>query len=339
MCAMLLDSQHDELFERKDADGVLLDRATILQRIIDFIDPDEQGVLLGNDCTVRGNSGDELGPYDKADSKRRIRPPNRKITHIDELRKVAGVDDAFMDAFSGQLTVYPVGKPNLNVAQAPVFYAVLCRHVSVSAQRDSTGLDLCARDPTIGAQVLWFAMALDGLRAFFEDPMSVLLAYVGSTESKLLPSAKKGQPVAFLSVSQFPNYVEDFRKSPPLMAQFIQYSPVYQQIAVLNPAYAIDPVNPQFPPWTVTFDKSGLMKSVTTQTPKIYRIFATGRYGTTETTIEAVIDFDKTVRRLPDEKQLEIQESDEERLKELKEALKATREAMPKGRFLYWREY
>ena len=339
MCAMLLDAQHDELFERKDENGVLLDRATVLGRIVDYLDYDEQAVVIGEGCTVTGNAGDEMGPYETFGSKRQIEPPNRAITHVNELRKVAGIDDVFMEAFADQLTVYPVGKPNINVAQAPVFYAILCRNVQLPGQSGTTGLDLCARDPGIALQVLWFSMALDGLRAFFENPMSVLLAYVGSTESKLLPSAKKGQPVAFLSVSQFPNYIKDFQASAPLMAQFIQYSPLYQQLAVLNPAMMIDPLAPQFPAWTVEFDKGGLMKSVSVETPKIYRIYATGQYGTTEATIEAVIDFDKTVRRLPDEKQLEAQESDPERLKELKAAVKDTRAAMPKGRWMYWREY
>lgn len=341
MCAMLLDTQYDPIFEKKDENGELLDRAVILQRIIDHIDPDEESIVLGDDCTVRGRSGDELRPYDNDPGTRhRNEPPNRKITHLAELYRVPGVGEDFMNAFQDQLTVYPVGKPNVNVAAAPMLYSVLCRNVRAQGQdNNATALDLCARDPTIGMQVLWFALALDGVRSFFENPLSVLLAYVGSTESKLLPSAKKGQPVAFLSVSQFPNYVKDFQNSPQLMAQFVQYSPLYQQMALANPQMAVDPLNPQFPAWTVDFDKSGLMKSVTVSTPKIYRIYATGQYGTTETTIEAVIDFDKTVRRLPDEEQLEIQASDDERLKELKEALSQQRDTMPKGRWLYWREY
>lgn len=339
MCAMLLDSQYDEIFEQKDATGETLDRATVLQRIIDYLDPDEQSIVLKDDCTVEGSAGDERAPYDKLDYSRRVGPPNRKITHLDELYKVAGVTPAFMDAFADQLTVYPVGKPNLNVAQAPVFYSILCRNVEAQGGKDANAIDLCMRDPVIGLQVLYFALALDGVRAFFENPLSVLLAYVGSTESKLLPSAKKGQPVGFLSVSQFPNFLNDFKGSPLLMAQFIQYSPLYQKIVVQNPGMVVDPLQPKFPAWTVSFDKSGLMKSVSVDTPKIYRIFATGTYGTTEATIEAVIDFDKTVRRMPDEKALVASEDDPERVKEIKAELEQRRAEMPKGRWMYWREH
>lgn len=338
MCAMLLDAQYDPIFEVKDADGELLDRATVLQRIIDFLDPNEEAIVLRDDCTVQGSAGDELSPYDKLDSRRRIRPPNRKITHINELYKVAGVTAEFMNAFANQLTVYPVGKPNVNVAQAPVFYSVLCRNLESTGGNGGV-LDMCLRDPTIALQVLYFALALDGVRAFFENPLSVLLAYVGTSESQLLPSAKKGQPVAFLSVSQFPNYVNDFKNSPVLMAQFIQYSPLYQQLVMANPQMLIDPLKPQFPAWTVNFDKSGLMKSVSVDTPKIYRITATGKYGTSEAKIEAVIDFDKTVRRLPDERSLEATEDDPEALRELKAALETQRGEMPRGRWLYWREH
>ncbi|MEZ4461872.1 MAG: type II secretion system protein GspK [bacterium] len=337
-CAMVLDPRYDELFEKKDALGNLMDRAKTLQNIMDFVDPDESGIAIGNDCTIQGNSGDELSDYDRTDQK--IRPRNAKLIDVSELYQVQGVSDPFMNEFKDQLTVYPIGKPNLNVAQAPVFYSVLCQNLAIEGQSAAgAGILACATNPTIGGQVLLLALALDGIRAFFENPLSVLLAYVGTTESKLLPSAKKGQPVGFLSVSQFPSYIEDLKQNPQLIAQFLAYSPMYQQIVLSNPAFALDPVNPQIPAWTVDFNRSGLMKSVTTTTPRIYRIFATGKYGSTESTIETVVDFDRTVRRLPSEKALEENESDPEAIKELKAARQEQFKEMPKGRHLFWREY
>lgn len=338
MCAMVLDTRYDEMFENKDAYGNLMDRAATLQNILDFIDPDESGITIGNDCTIQGNGGDELRDYDRDDSK--IRPRNAKLVDVSELYQVQGISDDFMRTFADQLTVYPIGKPNINVAQAPVFYSVLCQNLAIEGQKGAgAGLVACAQNPTVGTQVLLLALALDGVRAFFENPMSVLLAYVGTAESKLLPSAKKGQPVAFLSVSQLPSYIEDLKANPQLMAQFMVYSPLYQQIALGNPSFALDPVAPQLPAWSVEFNRSGLMKSVTTSTPKIYRIRATGTYGSTKTTIETVIDFDRTVRRLPSEKLLEENESDPETLKELKTLRNEQLKEMPKGRHLFWREY
>ena len=123
------------------------------------------------------------------------------------------------------------------------------------------------------------------------------------------------------------------------MAQFLAYSPLYQQALMMNPGMAIDPLAPTFPPWSVEFNKSGLMKSVTTASPKLFRIYASGSYGSTETTIEAVLDFGKTIRRLPSEQSLVEDESDPEILKELKKARREQLKEMPKGRYLYWREY
>lgn len=338
LCSMVLDTRYDALFERKDEWGNLMDRAATLQNIIDFVDPDESGVTIGDDCTIQGNSGDELRDYDRSNVK--IRPRNAKLVDVSELYQVQGISDDFMRTFGEQLTVYPIGKPNINVAQAPVFYAVLCQNLAIQGQQGNTaGLVACATDPNVGTQVLLLALALDGVRAFFENPLSVLLAYVGTAESKLLPSAKKGQPVAFLSVSQLPSYLDDLKQNPQLMAQFLMYSPLYQQIAASNPAFALDPVAPQLPAWSVEFNRSGLMKSVTTTTPRIYRIVATGKYGSTATKIETVIDFDRTARRLPSEKLLEENESDPEALKELKEQRNEQIKEMPKGRHLFWREY
>lgn len=335
LCALVLDQQYNDIFEQKDEDGETLDRPLVLQRILDYVDYNEEAVQLTNECKVQNSSGDELRPYDD----RKIRPRNRKLTHIDELFQVAGVTEPFMDAFKDQFTVYPIGKPNLNVTRAPIIYSILCQNVQIKgAKAGVSAIDACRLDPAIATEVLWFAMALEGIKTFFENPFSVLMAYVGTTNSKLLPSAKKGQPVAFLSVSQFPSYLKDLKNSPALMSQFIQYSPMYQQMVAVNPELAVDPLAPAFPAWNVSYKKSGLMKSVTVTTPKVYRLKAIGRYGSTETTIEAVVDFDRSIRRVPSEAALEQDEADEDRLKELKEARKAQIDTMPKGRIMFWQE-
>lgn len=338
LCALLVDQRYDDLFSQKDAFGETMDRTTVIQNIVDFIDRNQEGLTLNEQCGVQGSGGDERRAYDRDDS-HRIRPRDAFLTHTEDLNMIHGVTDAFMQEFGSKFTVYNVGKPNINVAEAPVFYSVLCRNVSLGGNKDLKGYGLCAVDPTVSAQVLYFAMALDGIRQFFDDPLSVLLAYVGTSDSKILPSAKKGQPVAFLSTGQLARYIDDFKQNPELMAQFMQYSPFYQQLVSLDPSLLVDPAAPVFPQWTVDFDKTGITRSVSTKSPQIFRIQASGRYGTTETTIEAVVDMGKTLRRLPDEKQLEEQETDSEDLKTLKELLKDERERMPKGRVLYWREF
>lgn len=341
LCSMFLDEQYDGIFEQNDKYGDILDRASVLQYIVDYIDLNEEGIALGGDCTIRGSSGDERRAYDR-DDEHDIRPRNAALTHVEELYQVQGVSEAFMKAFKDQFTVYGVGRPNLNVIGAPVFYSVLCQNVQ-DGQTGRVGAgdqqsSVCASNPALGQQIFWFALALDGIRTFFEDPISVLLGYVGTTESKLLPSARRGQPVAFLNVSQFASYIDDLKTNPQLMAQFLQYSAAYQQLVSLNPSMYVDPLAPAFPAWTVEFNRAGLLRSVTAETPSIYRIRSTGTYGTTETRLEVVVDFKKTLRRLPNEDQMIGRESDPEVLQEIRSMLREETERMAKGRVLYWRE-
>ena len=337
LCALFVDQQYDDLFSRKDDTGTVMDRARTLERLVDFIDPDQESIALGPDCTIQGSSGDESGPYDRDDTSD-IEPRNALLTHVAEVNQVQGLAPTFLEKFGDKFTVYNVGKPNINVATAPVFYSILCRNVQMAGGAgDVSGFNLCARDPNVSTQVLWFAMALDGIRQFFDDPLSVLLAYVGTQDSKLLPSAKKGQPVAFLSVSQLPRFIDDMRQNPQVMAQFLQYSPFYQQMVALNPDMAVDPMAPTLPAWTIQFDRSGLTRSVSTSDPQIFRIEAVGKYGTTETTIDVVVDMSKTMRRMPNEDELLGQEDDSEDVRNLKQLLREERELMPKGRVLYWR--
>lgn len=336
-CSMILDERYDPLFEEQDEFGNLLDRATVTGHIIDFIDLNQEATLIGDGCTIEGTSGDEMRPYDR-DDEHEIEPRDAKLTHTEELYRVHGITDEFMEAFGESFTVYDVGRPNLNVAMAPVFYSVLCRNLELEGQEIPEGESLCSHDPDISRQVMYFAMAMEGVRMFFDDPLSVMLAYVGSAESKLLPSAKVGQPVAFLSVSQLPSYIDDMKEDPHLMAQFIQYSPAYQEMVAEQPGAAIDPVNPNLPSWRVGFSRSGLMRSVTTRTPRIFRVEAIGAYGTSTTRIEAVFDFNKTLRRLPEEEQLLAEVTDDsEQEQELRELLEQEREERPRGRVLHWR--
>ncbi len=342
LCAILSDPRYNELFELQDEYGDTLTRGRVIGSIVDFMDLNQEGIIINDDCTVQGSGGDEGRSYERAQGPRgaRVKPRDARLTHVEDLRMIHGVTDTFMDLFGESFTVYDVGKPNINVANAAVFYAILCQAVELpnSGGADLRGLNLCARDPSVASQVMFFALALDGIRAFFENPLTVLLAYVGSTESQLLPSAKKGQPVAFLSISQFPAYVEDLRRNPALVGQFVQYSPMYMQLVMANPQMAINPLAPNLPPWTIQFRRTDLVRQVSTTTPELYRVQAQGRYGSTQTTIEVVMDLGKTVRRMPDEQQLEAQETDPEALRALRDAMRLQRAQMPRGRILYWRE-
>lgn len=347
-CTLIADSRYTEVFGQDDQDDQVLDQYRILRYIVDYIDLDEGQLPLTDQCTLEGQAnGDEDGDYQDFD--RNIEPRNAKLTHLAELYQVYGVTDAFMQAFSDKLTVYPVGKPNANSAEMPVFYSILCRNARLASDGAGSslgeGISLCQQSPQVAQQVLYFALALDGVRNFFRDPLSVLMAYVGSTESRLLPSAKKGQPVAFLQSSQVADYLKDFRQNPTLMARFIGYSPAYRRIATKMRGrqggqnnFMINPRNPQFPEWTIAFDRTGIIRAVSTSTPSIYRVRATGKYGSNQTTVETVVDFNKTVRQLPESDRIDQRTSDDQQAEKLKKALRKRKEKMPRGRVLYWRE-
>ncbi|RDV38559.1 hypothetical protein DV096_07030 [Bradymonadaceae bacterium TMQ3] len=337
LCAMMLDTRYDSIFEVKDEHGETMSRARVMERLIDFVDLDQEQITIGEDCTIQGSGGDEQRPYDRDDSE--IEPRNARLTHVEEMYRIMGVSEAFMEVFGEAFTVYGVNRPNPNVASFPVFYAILCQNLElegVDSQGQGLG-SLCANNPMVSQQVMYFAMALDGVRAFFENPLSMFMAYVGSSESRLLPSAEVGQPVAYLRVSQLPEYIDDFKENPQIMAQFISYSPTYQLMVLENPQLAIEPMAPAFPAWAVSFNRQGLMRSISTNQSTIYRITSTGTYGSSKAEIEAVVDFGKTQRRTPDERLLEDQEEDSEEASELRTALREQREEMARGRVLYWR--
>ncbi len=354
LCSMLFDSRYDRLFEEQDQFGEMMDRAAVMANIIDFIDFNHERTLLGNECEFRGGGGDEGRLYARDDS-HDVEPRNSRLTHLEEMHRIHGVGEDFMRVFGDSLTVYDVGRPNLNVAGAPVFYSVLCRNIEIDGERVEDGFNPCSEERQISEQVMLLAMALEGIRHFFDDPLSVMLAYVGTAESTLLPSAKMGQPTAFLSVSQLPAFIEDLTEhqdAPMLMARFLPHSPSYQELMREDPNRGMDPSTMQMPSWSVQFNRSGLMRSVTTRTPRVFRITSTGAYGNSNTTIEAVVDYNKSMRRLPHEEQLieeasQQMESEEMELgddeepvdprEEIRDLLRQEREDMPDGRVLYWR--
>ena len=196
LCAMMIDPRYDDLFSRKDDSGETMDRQRVLANVVDFIDPNQDGLELNAECGIQSQAGDERRVYDR-DDRHRIRPRDAFLTHVEDLHLVHGVNDEFMENFADKLTVYDVGKPDINVAQAPIFYSILCRNVALSGGGELKGYNLCARDPTISAQILWFAMALDGLRQFFSDPISVLLGLCGLHGEQDLAVGEEGAAGGF----------------------------------------------------------------------------------------------------------------------------------------------
>lgn len=111
---------YDTIFESPDASGSYGDRMEVLMALRDWIDADDQinGFDPANpvDPFIPSSAGAEDARYNS------LEPPyenkNAKFDTVEELRMVKGVGDDFMEAFGGQLTVYPVER--INVATAPI---------------------------------------------------------------------------------------------------------------------------------------------------------------------------------------------------------------------------
>jgi general secretion pathway protein K len=123
---LVCDARFDPLFEREDAHGVKTSRDDLLVHLRDWVDPNEQTSELvvdsgsGAPCGMVPHQppfvdafGDENQPYDRGED--RYRAKNARMDSLDELYLVAGVGDAFMQAFGDALTVYVPRDTKLNV--------------------------------------------------------------------------------------------------------------------------------------------------------------------------------------------------------------------------------
>lgn len=283
LCLLMNGEEHDDLFDTdigSSRDAVR--RTELVGNMIDFVDPDKTKVLLNDFCVPEGaGSGDEGGAYARGD----IEPKNAKLTTIEELRQVAGMNDAIFDRFAESFTIYPVDRVNLNLADYLVIQSLLCANVSGSALDNWP-----CRDPNVLTQVTYLALALDGLREFFANPLNLLFYYMNSDNaSRVLQSAKTGQTVAYLNTRQLERYIREFKASPETMAQFISYSPTAQRLlgpAALQLAVAA-------PPIIIDFNFRNMLRSVTTRSPRIFKIVAEGSYGDARSTMVSVVDFSK----------------------------------------------
>ena len=283
LCMLMEGENNDDLFDTEiGSDRNTIRRSELVANIVDYIDPDKSKVVLNEFCVSEGSgSGDEGGAYSRSD----IEPKNAKLTTIEELRLVSGVDDAVFSRFAESMTVYPVDRVNLNLANFMVLQSLLCSHVAGAALDNWP-----CRDPNVLTQVTYLALALDGLREFFANPINLLFYYMNSDNaSKIMQSAKTGQTVAYLNTRQLERYIKEFKSNPLVMQQFIGYSPTAQQL--LGPlALQVATTAPQI---IIDFNYRNMLRQVTTKSPQIFKIVAEGSYGDARKTLVSVVDFSK----------------------------------------------
>ena len=283
LCLMMAGEQNDDLFDTDlGSTGQKIRREQLVANIVDWVDSDEQRTLLNEFCVSEGSSsGSEDTPYARADAKYEVK--NAKLTTIDELRMVDGVSDAFMARFAESFTVYPVNKVNLNLANFFVIQSLLCSHVAGTNQTTWP-----CRDPNVQTQVTYIALALDGLRQFFSNPLNLLFYYMNTENPPVvIEGAKKGQTVAYVNKRQLIRYIRAFKSSPEILGQFIAYSPTAQAMLGAN----IQQLALAMPQVIIDFNERNLLRGVTVDSPKVFKIISKGQYGDAQKTLVSVVDF------------------------------------------------
>lgn len=103
----------DPLFDREDANGLKVTRTDLVVYLHDWTDQNSNGSALSANLELADGFGDENQPYSRGDDPYEAK--NARFDSLDELYLVAGIDDAFMDAFGKRLTVFPDVNGRINV--------------------------------------------------------------------------------------------------------------------------------------------------------------------------------------------------------------------------------
>jgi general secretion pathway protein K len=114
LLALIGDPRWDPLFDREDANGLKVTRPDVAIYLHNWTSPGTTGAALtaNLDQFVDG-FGDKNQPYSRGDD--RYETKNDRFDSLDELFLIAGIDDAFIDAFGARLTVYPHKDGRINV--------------------------------------------------------------------------------------------------------------------------------------------------------------------------------------------------------------------------------
>lgn len=290
ICMMMASPEYDDLFNASKMRSKNLSRMELLAAIIDWVDSDSEKTFISNDCVLETSSGDESSLY--VDQRKKYKVKNAKLTTLDELYEVAGFGDDLMEAFGETFTVYPVEKINVNLASAKVLYAALCNAVQTDKTGNTDSRIWACANQTIGTQLFALAMALEGYQQFVSNPMNLLYLYTVENQTSVIPGVvPNGTVVPFRSVSEFNKVLKALIEDSELLPKFLLYSPTAYLMfgsriqGMTSAGLGLS---------NLTFNTSDLYANITTASPRVFRLVATGEYGGTKRTLTTVIDFNTT---------------------------------------------
>ena len=290
LCMMLASPEYDELFNSRSSKGNKLTRMEFLAAILDWVDADGEKTYINNDCVLEESSGDETNLY--IDQRKKYKVKNAKLTTLDELFEVAGLGDDIMELFRDSLTVYPVEKINVNLASAKVMYSALCNAVKTDSHTGTDSKIWACADPNVGTQLLALSMALEGYQQFVSNPMNLLYLYTVEHETSVIPGVvPNGTVVPFRNEGEFYKVLTAMITDSEQLPKFLLYSPTAYLMfgdKVLNMTSASLGLS------NLEFDSSRLRETITTESPRVFRVVAVGEYGGTKRTLTTVMDFNVT---------------------------------------------
>lgn len=293
-CHMVAPPQFEESLSISESRAVT-ERFKVIAAIVDYVDPDEDQTLIDENCEVTtGSAGGESMVYRDVDWKAK----NMPFTTLGELRLIPLVSAAFLDQFQSKMTVYPIADNALyiNQADATVLIGFLCAHIKgVDA---GSNFSPCAM-PQISYEISRLALALDGYIRFFQNPLNVLMFYLGgmgglgNDSGRIADGMGSGQMQAFRRPQQLESIVRSIMSNPQFEWFFLSQADTSQlgtpelrqalqngQMGLL-PAFTFNADN---------FDFSRMARNISTSTPKVFTLTSVGTQRNIRRSIRTVVD-------------------------------------------------
>lgn len=297
-CHMVAPPQFEQSLSISESRAIT-ERFKVIAAIVDYVDPDEDETLIDENCEVTvGSSGGESMIYRDVDWKAK----NMPFTSLGELRLVPLVSDAFIQQFSSKLTVYPIADNALyiNQADSTVLMGFLCSHIQgVDAGSAFSPCNI----PQVSYEISRLALALDGYIRFFQNPLNVMMFYLGgmgglaNDSGRLAEGLGTGQMQAFRRPQQLEGIVRSIMENPQFEWFFLSQADT-SQLGTLELQQALQ--NGQMgllPAFTFSadiFDFTRMARNISTATPKVYTLTSGGTQRNIRRTIRTVVDVSST---------------------------------------------
>jgi len=294
ICSLFSPSVYDPIFgPNEDEFGEdLPTRGELIGAIIDHVDSDDDMVTVDENCQiVPSGAGAEARRYQDLE----YEPKNEPFTTLDELLLVPGMTPTMLDLFRDNLTVYAVAhRFFVNLADAQGFMGFLCANMQGTTEQYNA-----CRNPLIGTQVAFLALALEGWTEFFSSPFALLDFYLGFTsgqsQQRVADGIASGQMIAFRTERDFMTVLNLFMQQPETA---IQYAMMADPQRAMLFGFIATGGTMQAPNFNLAFDDAQIQQRVSVDIPRIFTISATGTYGLATRTITAVVDFTQNGRLL-----------------------------------------